>query len=396
MPIAQRSAARPPLWLAAGALASAWAALYTTLRWVIPFVLDPVHDDVRLSYAAAQAGLRDGWSTIYDAAVSTSAPGAAPVDAFIKYDSTPFLAWLFAPLTAFPEPVAYAIWTAVSFAALLLAWHIAAPYDGLRKLTLLLLAIGLWPALLVFYFGQPTMIVVALVCAAWWFLRKEQVLSAGVALAFATFLKPQAVLLLPLALLVSGRYRVVVSWIAIGGLLAIATAFALGVSGIAGWLRVLIEVQGQAKNTEYTLVGLLGSGVLTYALWAVQALTAMVIARRNRAELEIVFAAGLLGTAATASYFHAADSIMLVPVGWFVLRTATPLWHRLWLLAGVAPMQMIALGITAPLLVWMAAWLAILAFPFPRRNRASASQSESPRRSPHAEIPDADAELLKR
>src|SRR5256884_2543087 len=103
MPVPQWAAARPPLRLAAGALASGWAALSTMLRWVIPFVLDPVHDDVRLTYAAAQAGLRDGWSTIYDAAVSTSAPGAAPVDAFIRYDSTPFLAWLFVPLTAFSE-----------------------------------------------------------------------------------------------------------------------------------------------------------------------------------------------------------------------------------------------------------------------------------------------------
>ncbi|HYM65733.1 MAG TPA: hypothetical protein VEW68_00425, partial [Patescibacteria group bacterium] len=113
------SGRRPPLWLMAAAVASGWAALYSAATWVLQFIAAPVHDDVRLSYVAAEAGLRYGWSTIYDQAVLRSLSSSFPdatrfIDSKTTFASTPFLAWVFAPLTAFPEPVAYALWTALS------------------------------------------------------------------------------------------------------------------------------------------------------------------------------------------------------------------------------------------------------------------------------------------
>jgi len=45
---------------------------------------------------------------------------------------------LIAPLTAFPLPFAYALWSVGSPSALIWAWSIAAPYLGLRKAALLL------------------------------------------------------------------------------------------------------------------------------------------------------------------------------------------------------------------------------------------------------------------
>jgi hypothetical protein len=50
-------------------------------------------------------------------------------------------------LVAFLEPVAYVIWTVLSVAALVWAWHVAAPFQGLAKLSLLLLAFALWPVM---------------------------------------------------------------------------------------------------------------------------------------------------------------------------------------------------------------------------------------------------------
>ena len=152
---------RPPLWLAAAAVASGWAALYTIGRWTLLFAVDPVHEDVRLTYVAAQAGLRYGWPTIYDQAILRSLSQSFPagqrhIDSLYTYVNPPLLAWLFAPLTAFPEPVAYGLWTLFSLGALIAAWRIAAPYTGAAKLTLLLVSIGLWPVMLAFYFGQPT------------------------------------------------------------------------------------------------------------------------------------------------------------------------------------------------------------------------------------------------
>src|SRR5437667_331770 len=210
---------RPPLWLAAAAVASGWAALYTIGRWTLLFAVDPVHEDVRLTYVAAQAGLRYGWPTIYDQAILRSLSQSFPagqrhIDSLYTYVNPPLLAWLFAPLTAFPEPVAYGLWTLFSLGALIAAWRIAAPYTGAAKLTLLLVSIGLWPVMLAFYFGQPTMLVIALLAATWWLAAHDRPFAAGVALALATFLKPQDLALVPVVLLVSGRGRPVAGWAA--------------------------------------------------------------------------------------------------------------------------------------------------------------------------------------
>jgi len=361
---------RPPLWLAAAAVTSAWAALYSVASWVSIYLLrSPVHEDLVMYYTAAQLGLRHGWSAIYDEALFRSASPVVSriVDIPAPFASPPFLAWLFVPFTAIPEPVAYVAWTLVSVAALVLAWHIAAPYAGLAKLTLLLLAVGLWPVWISFYLGQPIAVLMALVAASWWFSSNDRPLAAGAALAVATMLKPQDVLLVPVALLVAGRYRVVWSWVAGCMAVAMATVLVLGPSGLVGWWHAIKVVQGLHLDTDYTLAHLLGSGPLTYLLWALQGAAALLVVWWRRHELEIVFAAGLLGTAAAASYFHEYDYCNLVLAAWLALRTSPPLWHRLWLLVGVLTMQLLDFDRDAvqpvtwhtPQLIWNAIWLGI-------------------------------------
>ena len=357
---------RPPLLLAAALVASGWTALYSCVIWLLEFVTAPMHDDVRLYYVAAEAGLRYGWSTIYDQgalrSVSSSLPAAARLIDEKTYASTPLLAWVFAPMTVFPETVAYVLWVLLSVSALVIAWHISAPYDALAKITLLLLAIGAGPVLLTMYFGQPTLIVLALSATAWWLLVKNRDVEAGVALSLAMFLKPQAVILLPVALLVSRRYRPVVAWAAASAALALLTVLTLGSTGLTEWWHVVRGVQHLPLDTIFTLAGPLSDRPLTYILWLIQGAMALWIAWARRRELEIVFAAGILGTVATASYFHNSDYCVLVHAGWLVLRTSPPLWHRLWLLVGVLTMQLLLTPLlAAPQLLWDGAWLAILA-----------------------------------
>jgi hypothetical protein len=362
---------RPPLWLAAAAVTSAWAALYTIASWISLYVLrTPAHEDTLMYYSAAKLGLRHGWAAMYDLALfrSVSPAVARLVDLPAPFASPPLLAWLFIPLTVFPEPVAYVIWILLSVGALVVAWYIAAPYTGLAKLSLLLLAIGLWPVFVVLYLGQPNTILLALVAVAWWFTSRDRPLAAGAALAVATMLKPQDVLLVPVALLIAGRYRVVWSWAAGCAAIGMVTMIALGPSGLLGWWHTLKVVQGLALDTNYTLSHLLGTGPLTYFIWAIQGAAALVIVWWRRNELEIVFAVGLLGTAATASYFHEYDYTNLVLAAWLVLRTSPPLWHRLWLLVGVVTMQLMDYERDAvqpvtwhtPQLIWDAVWLGIL------------------------------------
>jgi Glycosyltransferase family 87 len=367
------SARRPPLSLAAAAVAAGWGAAYSIGRWILLYAFAPVHEDLRFTYVAAEAGPRYGWSTIYDTAtlhsLSTSFPASQQyIGGSLTYVNPPLLAWLFVPLTAFSEPVAYALWTAVSLASLVWAWYIAAPYSGLAKFTLLLVVLALWPVLLTFYYGQPTAVLILLLALAWWLCAHERPLAAGAALALATFLKPQSVALVPLALLAGGRYRPVLGWVLACAALGAASLVTLGPSGLIGWWHALKDVQADPAHLSNTLARIFGLGPLAYTLWALQGAGALLIAWWRRHELEIVFAAGIIGSVAVAFHFHESDYTILVPAVWLVLRTAPSVRHRAWLVAGILPMQVLTYGaaaaglaLIAPQLFWDAAWLAILA-----------------------------------
>ncbi|HEX3509303.1 MAG TPA: glycosyltransferase family 87 protein [Candidatus Dormibacteraeota bacterium] len=363
-PAAQPS--RPPLWLAIAALVAGWAALYDVVIWFILFIRQPIHPDFRIFYVAAEAGLRYGWASIYDLTILRSLSSSFPtgqnyINPALPFINPPVFAWLIAPLTALPLPVAYAIWCAVSLAALVWAWHIAAPYAGLRKLALLPAALALWPVLDAFFFGQPTLVIVGLLATSWWLCSKDRPLAAGAALAMATALKPHTVILIPLALLVSGRYRPFLSWAAVCSLLAVACVIALGPAGLNNALNTLEYGQTDTGQAHYTLAYVVGTGPVSYALEGIQGIAALVIAWRRRADLNIVFALGILGSLVFAFHLHQYDYVTLILAAWLVLRTGPPTWHRLWLLLGVVPMLAISLGNPLPQLLWDFGWLVILA-----------------------------------
>jgi Glycosyltransferase family 87 len=357
--------ARPPLWLASAAVIAAWGAVYDLGVWLIQFARQPVHPDFRIFYVAAEAGLRYGWSSIYDVSRLRSLskslpPGQDYITSALPFIHPPLLAWLIAPLTPLPIAVAYAVWCAVLLAALIWAWYIAAPYSGLRKVALLLLALAIWPVLDAFYFGQPSTLQLALLAASWWLCVRERPLAAGATLAFATALKPHTVILVPLALAAGGRYRPLFSWAAVTSLLAASFALALGPAGLNNWWLALVYGQTDPGQSLYTMAYLFGSGPVAYALEALQGAAALVIARRRRDDLNVVFAAGIVGSLAFAFHLHQYDYIELILAAWLVLRSAPPLWHRLWLLAGAATLLALDLGQPIPQLAWDLGWLVIL------------------------------------
>jgi hypothetical protein len=383
---------RPPLWLASAALVAGWAALYDVATWVILFVRQPIHPDFRIFYVAAEAGLRYGWARIYDVetlrALSASFPaGQNYINPALPFINPPVFAWLIAPLTALPLPVAYVVWSAISLAALVWAWHIAAPYSGLRKIALLPAALALWPVLDAFYFGQPTLVIVGLVATTWWLCSKDRPVAAGAVLALATALKPHTVILVPLALVISGRYRPVLSWAAVCGVLAIACVVALGPSGLNNFLQTLEYGQTDTGQAHYTLAYIFGTGLLSYALEALLGIAALVIAWRRRADLNVVFALGLLGSLVFAFHLHQYDYADLILAAWLVLRSGPPLWHRLWLLAGVATMQAISLGNPLPQLMWDLGWLVILGLgAFSEASAPASTDGKSRALPPGAEV----------
>jgi hypothetical protein len=369
---------RPPLWLAAGAAGSLWAGAHAIAVWIFLFMSMPVHEDVRMIYVAAQAGLRFGWSTIYDQstlrALSASfPPGQQRIDAVYTYVHPPLVAWLFAPLTSLSEPVAYLVWTLLSLAALVFAWQIAAPYSGIAKSALLLLALGLWPLVSGFYYGQPITLVIACVAGSWWLIRHERPLAAGVALAMATALKPQVVWMLPVVLLASGRIRVLAGWAAACVVMAALFALTLGATGISAWLNALQQNQADPAHTVNTLIHFFGFGPLTVLLWALFGVAAIAVAYRHKRDVDMVFTAGLVGTALVTFHFHELDYSVLVLAAWFFMRTAPPVWQRLWLLVGIAAVEALAVGTALgpawdvpthmAVIAWTASWLALIAAP---------------------------------
>ena len=361
--------ARPPLWLASAAVIAAWAAIYDIAVWSIQFARQPVHPDFRIFYVAGEAGLRYGWSKSYDVATLRSLSASFPagenyITSALPFIHPPLLAWLIAPLTVLPVPAAYALWCVVLLAALVWAWYIAAPYSGLRKLVFLPLALAIWPVLDAFYFGQPSTLQLALVASAWWLCRKERPVAAGAALALATGLKPHTVILVPFALAAAGRYRVFLSWAAVGVVLTAAFALALGASGLSNWWQALVYGQSDPGQSLYTLAYLFGSGPVAYGLEALQGAVALVIARRRRNDLNLVFAAGIVGSLAFAFHLHQYDYVGLILAAWLVLRSAPPLWQRFWLLGGIATLIVLELGQPVPQLAWDLVFLVILGVGF--------------------------------
>jgi hypothetical protein len=160
--------------------------------------------------------------------------------------------------------------------------------------------------------------------------------------------------------LISGRYRVVLAWVATCLVLAIAFVISLGQSGLQSWWQTFQLVETNAEHAYFTLAYLFGFGIVTYSLLAIFVISALAIAWKRRADVNMVFAAGLLGSLAVSVHLHLYDYTTLVLAAWLVLRTAPPLWMRLWLLVGVVTMQALAIGVVAPQLIWDAGWLGIL------------------------------------
>jgi hypothetical protein len=93
----------------------------------------------------------------------------------------------------------------------------------------------------------------------------------------------------------------------------------------------------------------------------VQAALGLVIAWKKRTQLELVFAAGLIGSIAAAFFLHQSDYSVLVLAGWLLLRTAPSRLHLAWLGVGIITMQAVSLSMPVPQLIWNGAWLAAMA-----------------------------------
>jgi hypothetical protein len=277
------------------------------------------------------------------------------------YVQTPLLAWIIAPFTVLPEPAAFVLWSLIGLAAFVVAWAVACPFNGIGRITLLLLGLALWSVEESLRFGQPTLLMLALVAVAWQQTGRGRPLVAGALLALAVMIKPQDALLVPVALLVSGRIPVVLAFLASSAALTVAFLLTLGTAGTSGFLGATAMVQADPIHQYDTLAFVFGIGPVTYAAEVVLGAIAMVVAYFRRAELDVAFALGLLGSVMASPHLHQPDYALNLLAAWLVLRTGPGLAHKVWLVAGIPACQFTAIGIPLPQLLWQTIWLGFLA-----------------------------------
>lgn len=355
----------PPLWLSAAAVIAATAVAFGVVRWVDHYFSAPYAEDFRVNYVAAEIGLTRGWTHIYDLDLQRQlSAGYGPQGSVISSDhdfvTPPPGAWLVAPLTLFPLPTAYVVWTLFSLAALIAAWWLVCPGTGLARVTLLLTSLALYPVHYAFWLGQTVVVSLACLAVAWWLLERERWGPAGAVMAVALFIKPQLVVLVPVALLISGRWRPVAYCALACGILAAISLASLGPNGIANYAGSAAFTNANLVHSVVTFGYLFGRGPIATGVEVSLGLAALALAWYRRDRLDLVFALGIVGTTASAFYMHEYDIAVLVIPAWIVLRSRPSVPQRAWLLVGIAAAQFIAVGLPIPMLMWEVGWIGML------------------------------------
>ena len=161
----------------------------------------------------------------------------APIFSF-QYDNPPLGAWLLQPLTSLSPRVALAMFLGVSLAAAAgAAWLLLrqTPSDGRQVLTAVV-AFGSLPAAMAFAYGQWDALLVLALTGAYVVLRRDRPVLAGLLLS-VLLLKPQLVWLVPVVLVIGGRWRVLYGMVAGAAVMVISSIAVLGWSDAARWLH---------------------------------------------------------------------------------------------------------------------------------------------------------------
>ncbi len=295
---------------------------------------EPIGIDFHTYLAAANVGLHQGWSLIYDQNLVAAAQKQLVPDQIAQpFLSPPTDAWLTAPLTLLPYWTAYWIWAAFTLGVFAFALVWAARSQGLMRWIIAAAAIAPWWALHAVNLGQVSPLIAAGVVLATRLVRERRDLAAGLALTLL-YLKPNTAFLVPIALLVAGRYRTFVTWAAAGVLIAVVALASMGISGVNAYLSQLTGSLPEGAN-NLTLEGAFGvAGTAALLLRVVIAAATLETAFRFRHSPGLAIAVGALGSLLVVPYLHGSDLCLFSAAAWIVWEERTALRWRLALAAG--------------------------------------------------------------
>lgn len=335
--------ARTRLWGAAGVWAGLLLIGFDLYAAVVTYIPGyRVRNDFRLIYGTALTGLNHGYDHLYDATAQKAAvEGLGQGFYWSPFLNPPPLVWLATPLTVLPFNVAILVWTALLLGALLLAWYLVAPGDGLTRYAHLALWLGVFPVGFGMMVGQPVALVAAAVAACWWFSQRNRTVLGGLALSLIA-VKPQLALFVPLCLLVSGHARIFGAWFAATAVMALVALAMLGPDGLTRY-RELLAVASQWDSTRrYAFSGLVGLGPQLYVVQAIVAATTLLAAWRQRHHGPgVPIAAGIVGSLLFTPYVGFQDFAMLFVAGWLLLRAQPSEWQVGMLVTGFVVLELI-------------------------------------------------------
>ena len=312
------------LLLTAALLAVALPAGKTLRRWADIHTPELFKLDFALYYATAQQGRSEGFRTLYDVDAQRRAfTRVSPELYLFPTTYTPPMAMLVVPLSFLSLDRAYRIWSLLLLLSLAICAGALAPGRPLERLLQAAMVLVPYPAVLGLQEGQVIALQMAAVGVAVWLLRRGREAAAGVAL-LPLVLKPQGFVLVPFALLVSGRRRAFTAFLVAALLLGFAVLSVIGLDGARAYLARLAYASAHPREFwvgyAYTATMHFSTAWGRALMQATAVLLALFAAFRHRGRVEMGLAAAILASLLASPYLHLYDLTLLFVAGWLTLR----------------------------------------------------------------------------
>jgi hypothetical protein len=360
---------RTRLWAVAGLWTGVLLIAFNAYAAVVEFIPQyRFRNDFRLIYGAALAAWTNGYSHLYDLGAQRAATESLGSGIYWQpYLNPPPLAWLATPFLSLPFALALLAWSALLLLAAWIAWRLAAPGPWLTRLAHLALFVGVFPTAFGLMVGQPVVLVAAVVAVSWWLAEHRRPVLAGLVLSLIA-LKPQLALLVPLCLLVAGRWRIFLAWLGAGAVIGVVALLTLGVDGLQRYRDVLSLASQWAPTRSFAVAGPLGLGPQVYAVELVVVVIAALAAWQQRhGDVGRLYATGIVASLLFTPYVGFQDFAMLIVASWLLIRSGVTSFQVALMVVGYALLELALVVQAVPILIAEGALLLSLAWP-PQRN----------------------------
>src|SRR5262249_31486034 len=210
---------------------------------------EPIGGDYVAFYAAGRVLLSGAGAHLYDRATLTAVQDVAlesRIPGFYDaFRNPPFFAAVFAPLSTLQLVPSFAVWSRVSVAILLIAVRLLTdlvPGMAGRWRGLALIAFAFGPTYFGLIDGQNSALSLLLFVLIYRALTRHEDPLAGVLAALGLF-KPQLFFVFPLLFLAARRWQAFATYAITAVALAAVSLALVGVEGMQGWLRILLDME---------------------------------------------------------------------------------------------------------------------------------------------------------